>query len=832
MANVIRIHPYKYIHVLDTNSNVTRLETGPKIFVKQDHEKITSGKDPLEMIKIPPYHYVVIKDPVVVEAETGKPTFDKYGQVIVKTGDSEIRFHTDYSDPFPLYPREQLEKGVTPLQVVAQDHALWITCERDFADKEGNNRQPGDEWYFLGPGIYYPRIEERVVKEVESVLVKQNQALKLRARKECTDAAGKVRKAGEEWLIREAGAYLPGVFEEYIQTLDAYILTDRVAVSLRATRAFEDVYHVERKAGEEWLVESVRAPFHILDVYEEFVGTVNITILTKNQWCVVLDPVDLTTGKNKLGAKELKVGEDKFFVKPGERLEGGIQNTYVLAEDQALLIRAKEGFVDGEEERKPGDKWMIQGPCAYIPSLKEEVLTTRTAIPLHLHEGIYVRDTKTGAVRAEIGHSYMLKAHEELWEMPLNDVVEGLLFSGKRTDKTRVVTFKCPDNSVVQVYNYKNKKSRCVIGPDLVMLGPDEQFTLNVLSGGKPKRVGVIQTLQLMLGPDFSTDIIEVETSDHARLRLQLSYNWHFEVDRSDEESFQKVFSVRDFVGNICNLMAAKVRGAIASETFENFHKEYARIIRKSVFGLDAEGHVNERLNFSENSLVITNVDIQNVEPVDSKTQQSLQKSVTLAIEITTNAQEAKARHEAERQAQEALGQLQRQEIEDMARVEDAKIKLVELKNSNAGIQSEGEAIADAKAKAAAADIVGHATVEEANLQAKVLKVKKESELSRLRAKNTLELEHRRKMDALEIEKAEKLSEIESGKLKTYIDAIGQDTLVAIAEAGPAMQAEMLQGLGLSGYLMMDSNSPINLFSAAQGMINPAMMTPATPPSS
>ena len=30
------------------------------------------------------------------------------------------------------------------------------------------------------------------------------------------------------------------------------------------------------------------------------------------------------------------------------------------------------------------------------------------------------------------------------------------------------------------------------------------------------------------------TDIITVETSDHARLSLQLSYNWHFEVIPSD----------------------------------------------------------------------------------------------------------------------------------------------------------------------------------------------------------------------------------------------------------------------------------------------------------
>ena len=39
-----------------------------------------------------------------------------------------------------------------------------------------------------------------------------------------------------------------------------------------------------------------------------------------------------------------------------------------------------------------------------------------------------------------------------------------------------------------------------------------------------------MQSLALMLGPDFITDIIEVETSDHARLQIKLSFNNHFEV--------------------------------------------------------------------------------------------------------------------------------------------------------------------------------------------------------------------------------------------------------------------------------------------------------------
>ena len=50
-------------------------------------------------------------------------------------------------------------------------------------------------------------------------------------------------------------------------------------------------------------------------------------------------------------------------------------------------------------------------------------------------------------------------------------------------DKTRVVTYRCPSNSAVQVYNYQQKTARVVFGPDLVILEPHETFNVLFLSG-------------------------------------------------------------------------------------------------------------------------------------------------------------------------------------------------------------------------------------------------------------------------------------------------------------------------------------------------------------
>jgi major vault protein len=34
-----------------------------------------------------------------------------------------------------------------------------------------------------------------------------------------------------------------------------------------------------------------------------------------------------------------------------------------------------------------------------------------------------------------------------------------------------------------------------------------------------------------------------------------------------------KIFSVKDFVGDACKTLASRIRGAVAVETFDHFHK-------------------------------------------------------------------------------------------------------------------------------------------------------------------------------------------------------------------------------------------------------------------
>lgn len=842
--SIIRIPPYHYIHVLDQNSNVSRVEVGPKTYIRQDNERVLFA--PLCMVTVPPRHYCTVANPVSRDAQ-GSVLFDVTGQVRLRHADLEIRLA---QDPFPLYPGEVLEKDITPLQVVLPNTALHLKALLDFEDENGDKVVAGDEWLFEGPGTYIPRKEVEVVEIIQATIIRQNQALRLRARKECRDRDGKERVTGEEWLVRSVGAYLPAVFEEVLDLVDAVILTEKTALHLRALQNFRDLRGVARRTGEEWLVTVQDTEAHVPDVYEEVLGVVPITTLGPRNYCVILDPVG-QDGKNQLGQKLVVKGEKSFFLQPGERLERGIQDVYVLSEQQGLLLRALQPLEEGEGEEKvshkAGDHWLIRGPLEYVPSAMVEVVEERQAIPLDQNEGIYVQDIKTGRVRAVIGSTYMLTEDEVLWEKELPPGVEELLNKGQDPladrgkevtkalplaprNRTRVVSYRVPHNAAVQVYDYREKRARVVFGPELVSLGPEEQFTVLSLSAGRPKRPHARRALCLLLGPDFFTDVITIETADHARLQLQLAYNWHFELsDRKDPQEAAKLFSVPDFVGDACKAIASRVRGAVASVTFDDFHKNSARIIRTAVFGFETREpqgtgaetllQPRDRAIFPQNGLVISSVDVQSVEPVDQRTRDALQRSVQLAIEITTNSQEAAAKHEAQRLEQEARGRLERQKILDQSEAEKARRELLELEALSTAVESTGTAKAEAESRAEAARIEGHGSVLQAKLKAEALAIETEAELQRVKKVRELELAYARSQLELEVNKAHQLAEVEVKKFKQMTEALGPSTIRDLAIAGPEMQVKLLQSLGLKSTLITDGSTPINLFSTALGLL-------------
>merc|ERR1711994_979420 len=130
-----------------------------------------------------------------------------------------------------------------------------------------------------------------------------------------------------------------------------------------------------------------------------------------------------------------------------------------------------------------------------------------------------------------------------------------------------------------------------------------------------------------------------------------------------------------------------------------------------------------------------------------------------------------------------------------------------------------GQAESEGKAEAEAALIQARCSVAQAEMKAKALKIRSDSRLAHLKTRREQELHFKKIQDDLEIEKAGQEAKIEAEKFAKIVKAIGTDTITDIAKAGPEMQAELLKGLGLEGFLVTDGTSPINLFNTASGMI-------------
>jgi major vault protein len=149
-ASVVRIPPYEYVHVLDNNTNTTKVLCGPMTFTRQEHQRFIAA--PQTMIQIPPRHFARIENPVQRDSK-GDPVVDSYGQFKLKFGETEIRMPSQYPDPFPLYPGEVMSGKICLMQIVEVNSALRLKALRDFVNEDDVEIHAGGR--FLNFPLYY-----------------------------------------------------------------------------------------------------------------------------------------------------------------------------------------------------------------------------------------------------------------------------------------------------------------------------------------------------------------------------------------------------------------------------------------------------------------------------------------------------------------------------------------------------------------------------------------------------------------------------------------------------------------------------------------------------
>jgi len=247
----------------------------------------------------------------------------------------------------------------------------------------------GEEWLFPGRATYYPQVEVEVVETITVQHLKTTEALRVRAINDCKDYKGRERRAGEEWLVKQEGLYLPQVNEKVVEKIKAQILTHMNAVHVRAKNKFTDEKGIVHKAGTEWLVTHTDTEIYFPDIYEEITRKVELIVLGPHDYCIISDPVD-DNGKPQLGSQKIVKGCTKFFLRPGETQKEN-SKAILLEPNQALMISAKEEFRDEKGvRRRPGDLWLVTGPGEYWKPIEAQI-SSRVKASIEIESlGIYI----------------------------------------------------------------------------------------------------------------------------------------------------------------------------------------------------------------------------------------------------------------------------------------------------------------------------------------------------------------------------------------------------------------------------------------------------------
>lgn len=731
----------EYAYIEDANRGVVLVEIGPKVLTLEAHLTLISKS---RMVELGAGTWCVVRNPVV-RAE-GKVALDGYGQARIAVGDREVRVGPMV---FPLYPGEALEGEIMDEYVLGVNDALRIRALGAFTDTSA----PG------GP---------------------------------------RRREAGDEWLVRGPGRYVPNA-----------------SVTVESA-------------------EKAR-------------------VLKESEYCVVLNPIDRATGKIQEGKRRVIASPDSFFLEPGEVLEGDIRKKHVLSEMQGLKLQAlddlSEDGPNGTLSRKAGDTWLIRGPRTYVPSEKVAILKEITAMSLGQGEGLYVRDLKSGKVSLVQGPcQFMPEAHQELHEKRLSPDAEAILglapapalqaVDGKppppreRIDRTRAIVLRIEDNSAVLINDYETNHARVEFGPAKVMLKPYEDVSVLELSGSTPKKPRQLKVLMLRLGPDFATDLFEVATRDHARLRIKLSYKWQFVVE-GDSEKDKCIFRVNDFIGYVCENLASRIRQVAAENDFETFHKNASNLIRRAIFGVDDAGKPRKERVFGENQLRIIDIDIKDIAPVDDKTALKLREAIDTNIQIQLDASKQEAQAAAELKRIKSEEQKQLADIESHKKAEADRQALIELQNKNHQLATLSAAKVEAEAQLEKARVESDEQLARAEAEARASKIRTDAELERERRMMELMLERQKRMNDLEVERQSRLAEVEADQFRRRVEAMGGGENFVKAVAAQAQAAVVG---GIDKVVFVPSNAGLNLFDSMQSLLGtngkpgPGLLEPGRKP--
>lgn len=199
------------------------------------------------------------------------------------------------------------------------------------------------------------------------------------------------------------------------------------------------------------------------------------------------------------------------------------------------------------------------------------------------------------------------------------------------------------------------------MGPQGLLLGPQDEVKILKLSGGKPKGSTMFDVARVSVGPDFMSDRIICSTKDNMEIEMLVTYKWQLLLNQT---SAVQLFQTEDFVGIACRKLQSKIRECAAEKNFQEFKVDTVRHLQAGMFSNnvavpsgDEKVNLDNCLFFEDLNYLVTEVDVKELEPLDKglKRQFNAELQERMKVLVARMQQEAEVELAKYKQQQELL---------------------------------------------------------------------------------------------------------------------------------------------------------------------------------
>lgn len=483
------------------------------------------------------------------------------------------------------------------------------------------------------------------------------------------------------------------------------------------------------------------------------------------------------------------VGEELFITGKDQMIYYPRPEHAIISYDNKIMhhaIAIPEGEGRYIMNRLTGEIKTVKGPAMYLPDPRTEVvvkrkLTTRqcelwfpgNTEALDYNEALTEKFVEK-SLRANTLDAFAFATSYSDNATMANLEAKANISRGTSYTKPRTITLDNKYEGVVAMDIWtgyavnivsKNGSRKVILGPQTILLDYDQTLEVLHMSTGRPKTTDkLISTVYLRHENNKVSDLINIETKDHVKAEVKVSYCVNFDPEMAD-----KWFSIDNYVKYLCDHERALIKRAAKNYTIEEFYQNYSDIVHDVATGGEAAP-----LKFKENGMYVNDCEVLSLHIQDdiarlltSHQYDMVQKALELSdaerrVELVTALAEAE-QAEQDLKSQQLLNKLELQRTEALKKQE---------------IQAELNRTQEAEEQAA--------RKAELDMQV-VINAIANADNERKNAAHKAEMERRSNIDTLEENHARQMAEIEKAKNESYaatvakiMESIGPDLVAAL----------------------------------------------------